>query len=234
MLGERFIGNLRRSDAPFIAGVVTEISDLEDKLIDSIHILEMRVDMLPRIDEDYLDEIIRLAYQKNKVIILTVRSRIEGGLIEIHDKERQRIYSRYIDKIDAIDVEISSEELMKRLLPIMKSKDKFIIGSYHDFSITPHMEALEEIFNKGKALGADIVKIATMVNTVDELTRLIEFTLMHRNDDIVTLGMGDRGRITRILNPVIGSLITFGTIKRSSAPGQLSVDEIIDYWRRLF
>jgi 3-dehydroquinate dehydratase-1 len=59
---------------------------------------------------------------------------------------------------------------------------------------------------------------------------LLAVTLARRTTGLVTLGMGPYGPLTRIVLPAAGSLLTYGSVGRPTAPGQLSVAEI----RRLF
>ena len=49
----------------------------------------------------------------------------------------------------------------------------------------------------------------------------------------VILGMGSRGRITRLLGPYLGAEFTFASTGRNeeTAPGQLSVQELIEIYK---
>jgi 3-dehydroquinate dehydratase type I len=72
-----------------------------------------------------------------------------------------------------------------------------------------------------------------MPNNKEDMLRLIEFTLKHRKDPIITMSMGEIGLPTRIFNPILGSLITYGYINTPSAPGQLSIREISQIFKML-
>ena len=48
----------------------------------------------------------------------------------------------------------------------------------------------------------------------------------HAKIPIVTMSMGKVGISSRILGEVFGSAITFGSVKRASAPGQIPADEL--------
>ncbi|MCX8034215.1 MAG: type I 3-dehydroquinate dehydratase, partial [Thermodesulfovibrio sp.] len=67
----------------------------------------------------------------------------------------------------------------------------------------------------------------------DDLETLLLFTLKHKNDKIVTIGMGEKGIPSRIINPVFGSLITYASLKTKSAPGQLLLSDMINIFRTL-
>jgi 3-dehydroquinate dehydratase-1 len=50
---------------------------------------------------------------------------------------------------------------------------------------------------------------------------------------VVTMSMGELGRISRVSGRVTGSAMTFGTVGVSSAPGQLPVEVIREMMRQL-
>ena len=43
---------------------------------------------------------------------------------------------------------------------------------------------------------------------------------------LITMAMGDLGKVTRIAGAVFGSALTFGTVGTASAPGQLSIADL--------
>jgi 3-dehydroquinate dehydratase-1 len=45
--------------------------------------------------------------------------------------------------------------------------------------------------------------------------------------------MGEKGLPSRIFTPLLGSPITFGYINTASAPGQLSVQEMMSIFKKL-
>jgi 3-dehydroquinate dehydratase-1 len=55
---------------------------------------------------------------------------------------------------------------------------------------------------------------------------LLAATLAQRTAGVVTLGMGPWGPLTRVVLPAAGSLLTYGSVGRPTAPGQVSVAEL--------
>ncbi|PIV21190.1 MAG: hypothetical protein COZ69_04025 [Deltaproteobacteria bacterium CG_4_8_14_3_um_filter_45_9] len=47
--------------------------------------------------------------------------------------------------------------------------------------------------------------------------------------------MGEKGKISRIFSPFLGAVWTYASLNqnRTSAPGQLTVQEIKDIWKKL-
>jgi 3-dehydroquinate dehydratase-1 len=231
---ELYICNFKLGEAPLIAGVLTDIDVLTAKK-DSLNpadLIELRVDMFEDISLGHIENIFRTARENfKKPIIATVRDVKEGGQREIAD--RLGIYRAVVPLSDVIDVEIGSDDILTEIKKLCNTYRKLLIGSYHNFESTPDDTFLDDIVSKGKDLGANIVKIAVMPENRDDLIRLFHFTLKHKDKGIITISMGDRGLPSRIFAPIFGSLITYGNINRPSAPGQMSVSELMDIFRKL-
>jgi len=116
-------------------------------------------------------------------------------------------------------------------LPICKERGKLLIASYHNNNETPGEGQLEKLISDGKEIGADIVKIAVTANSKEDLSRLISFTIKNRDRGIITISQGSIGTISRIVNPILGSLMTYAYIDVPSAAGQLSAFDVVDYLR---
>jgi 3-dehydroquinate dehydratase-1 len=218
------IGKLKLGKRPLIAGVVTSEEDLKEELVSPADLLELRIDMFEKLDIPFVLDMVLKARSFDKPLLGTVRASNEGGIKEIGDPIRAEIINELIPHVDAIDLEIASSELISRFKPIIEDKRKLLIGSYHNFNETPEDRVLEEIYSRAKELHSDIVKIATKTNTEEDLLRLMELTFRHRKEGIITVSMGDSlASIGRLLLCVSGSLITYGTLTKGSAPGQMSV-----------
>ncbi len=89
-----------------------------------------------------------------------------------------------------------------------------IIVSYHNHTETPLKQILllkiEECFD----LGGDIAKIICRVQSVQDCARL--FSLYETRKNVVALGLGKLGLITRIAGPFFGAPLTYASL----APGK--------------
>lgn len=229
------IGKVILGRTPIVVGTIndSEVNSgkIKDKIFKKIDIVEIRIDRFKDISSDYITSVVKkLDKSISNPLIATIRSKKEGGEKAITDDTRYEILKNIVQYIDCVDVEINSK-LFKRLSSFFHYKKKIVIASYHNFSNKPNNAKLEKILAKGKKGGADIVKIAVMVNSRDDLAKLIDFTIRNRKKYIVMIAMGDIGRISRILNPILGSLLTYGYVITPSATGQPSADEIISRLR---
>lgn len=219
------------SNIPAIAVVLTDIDvlSIEREKLSYADLIELRVDMFENLDK--VEDIFAITKEKFSLPILcTIRSLKEGGKKPIEN--RLSIYEKLTPYCEFFDIEFFSDEAF--LLRQLSEKNKIkLIGSYHRFDFTPSLDDLERVFEEGMKLNADIIKIATMVNEKKDLETLLVFTLKHKHDKVVVIGMGEKGIPTRVINPVFGSLITYATVNKVSAPGQLSLEDIVSIFRRL-
>jgi 3-dehydroquinate dehydratase type I len=110
----------------------------------------------------------------------------------------------------------------------MKSRPKGakLIISYHDFDRTPTLEELKKIVGEMLAKGADICKVVTKALTVED--NLIPLRLLAESQaPMIAFCLGKKGRISRIMAPQFGSLISYvpPTADFVTAEGQIVFDE---------
>lgn len=104
--------------------------------------------------------------------------------------------------------------------------DAPLILSYHNFEETPDLQPLWQQLTQTPAR---FYKIATKANSALDGWRLLEHMKKHPN--CIAIGMGAIGQFTRILGPVFGAPITYASLEKETAPGQLSLQELTDTYR---
>ena len=222
-----------------------EVVEEAKKAVDSkADLIEWRADMLREgeFDEDYHNEILS---EVRKVIgdlpiIYTFRTLPEGGKEIDNEKYQDLILSVANAGItDMIDVEIFSFKFKARDIidEIHSFTDVKVIGSYHDFSGTPDTAELVYRLSVIDNCNADILKIATMPHKKKDVMRIMTATVLSYTrpnpKPIISIAMGNMGRITRLLGEFTGSSITFASIGKSSAPGQMEITEVREILDRL-
>lgn len=188
-------------------------------------LLEIRVDTFPDRDPGaLLSDFKKLKLYCDLPILLTVRSKSEGGRFSVPDKKRLEIFNTLIPFADIVDIELSSSGILKSVVNLAKSRRKRVIISCHDFNSTPADKKLKSIIELSRAAGADIVKIAALIKGPGDLRRLAG--VLTGYEDLIIIGMGPKGAASRIFFPMIGSCFTYGSITGSTAPGQMALKEI--------
>jgi|Deesub1362A_J573_1020465.scaffolds.fasta_scaffold18618_2 3-dehydroquinate dehydratase-1 len=209
---------------PLIAASISdrELGLIDKAVLDSIDLIELRVDHFSKYSSEYISEIINKVKKFNKYIICTIRSSDEGGATYINDSERLRIFNEVASLVDIIDIEAASDIFLD-VLNIVKENNKILIASVHNFDTTPSYRELEDTVLFNKSRGAHIVKIATMPKRREDILVMTKLTVTYFLENIVTICMGQMGMITRVFFPFIGSLFTFASVGKTKAPGQMDV-----------
>jgi shikimate dehydrogenase/3-dehydroquinate dehydratase type I len=141
---------------------------------------------------------------------------------------------------DFVDIELAcGEEDIGRLQAFIRKQKSAtrIIVSWHNLSKTPSLAALKSIFQACVRAGADIVKIVPYAANLEDnlkILKLIAFAKA-RERMIIAMCMGEKGKISRVAAPLLGSFLTFAVLPegRQSAPGQLTVGEMKQFRRLL-
>jgi len=199
-----------------------------DRLAD---LIELRVDYLRSID---LEVLLR---KRQKPFIVTNRRKEEGGKYRGEEKKRLSVLEKAIDlEADYIDVELATETSFLKNLIRNKKKTQVIL-SFHNFRRTPSLIELQKLFIRMIRLGADVIKIVPFAKSwEDNLTvlSLIPFA-KERKQKIVAFCMGEKGKISRIVSPLLGAAWTYASLdkNKTSAPGQLTVQELTELWKKM-
>ncbi|MEX0981690.1 MAG: type I 3-dehydroquinate dehydratase [Bacteroidales bacterium] len=151
------------------------------------------------------------------------------------DMQRMEILKQAID-IGAVyvDIEIeSSHDFIREISSYAKQRKTHLIISYHNLTETPVREKLHEILKSCYSAGADIAKIACAVNNKRDNARLL--ALYDEAGRKIVLGMGDKGRITRLAALDLGAEFSFAALsdEEETAPGQLSYNELLMLQKKL-
>lgn len=156
-------------------------------------------------------------------LIVTLRSHDQGGsFAESEDKRLQLLRQLASLEPDYLDVESTAPPdfvlELKKAHPATK-----IVLSFHDFQ---QMPPLQKVLEGMLRCPADLYKIAVTIPSSVEALELLTF--MKANPQVLAMGMGPFGALTRILSPLFGGRFTYASLtdELSSAPGQVTADEL--------
>lgn len=165
-------------------------------------------------------------------ILVTFRTKNEGGVLELAEEKYLELVEKVITNRlgDAVDIELFHDESrVKHLVQLAHDYNVIVIMSNHDFEKVPAQDVIEFRLKKMAALGADVPKLACMPHNATDVLRLLAATnIVHQEIDnpIITMAMGDIGKVSRISGQVFGSSLSFGAVGQVSAPGQLSIEDL--------
>lgn len=104
-----------------------------------------------------------------------------------------------------------------------------IIVSVHDYVQTPN--DLVGLLLQIKRIPAYIYKIATFATTITDSLRMMHFMMEYSpRHRLIGICMGKAGQLTRITAPIIGSRMHYCYSGLESAPGQFSLDELLEVY----
>lgn len=215
------------------AEIIKECENISSMDVD---IVEFRCDFYEYIKDitkvcDLLDKI--KTKLNEKPLIFTIRSKEEGGEINISENEYMDLYKNICEKklTDIIDVELRiGDEKVKELIKIAHNNDIKVIISKHDFEQTPSKSEMIKDLIKMQKLKGDIPKLAVMPNNYIDVIKLLEVTSImkekYNGTPIITISMGTKGIISRMSGQIFGSCLTFASGTRASAPGQIGLEDL--------
>ena len=166
-------------------------------------------------------------------ILFTFRSLKEGGNkpITVEDYVNLNTMVSKLETVQMIDLEYFMEpDQMKELAKHIKENGKVVIGSHHRFDGTPAGSDMMAVLEEMESAGMDIVKLAVMPHREADVKNLMltvnEATCGRIHVPVVAMSMGEYGVKTRVSGEFFGSSITFGCVGKTSAPGQIPIEEL--------
>ncbi|MEG2825923.1 MAG: type I 3-dehydroquinate dehydratase [Acinetobacter sp.] len=196
---------------------------------------EFRIDLLEFAADS--KQVIALGHELKKVLgtkpmIATIRTHNEGGKLTISDADYGKTYQAYLKQpfMDMLDVEMfRDQQVVKNTVKLAHDKKVLIVMSNHDFKQTPSEDEIVKRLLKQDELGSDILKIAVMPQSKQDVFTLMNATLkvsQQSKKPLLTMSMGKLGTISRIATANMGGSFSFGMIGEASAPGQIDVTQL--------
>jgi 3-dehydroquinate dehydratase type I len=191
----------------------SEISVIET--IKKYPMAEVRLDALNTLNS----RIIREIFSSHDNLIATLRP------CKIEEKDRINLLIEAVNfGAKYVDIEIETDiSLINKIQNAVNKNNCKLIISYHNYKKTPTKEKLTSIVDECKKLNADIVKIATFINKKEDNATILSLYGIYKN--IIAIGMGNSGKITRVASVLCGAPFTFAAENNKlTAPGQLNIE----------
>ncbi|MFV5624625.1 type I 3-dehydroquinate dehydratase [Acinetobacter baumannii] len=196
---------------------------------------EFRIDLLSFASDT--KQVIALGHElkkilDNKPMIATIRTKNEGGQLEISDADYGKTYQAYLKNpfMDWLDVEMfRDQKVVSEIVQKAHQKKVLVVMSNHDFQKTPSQDEIEKRLLKQDQMGADVLKIAVMPKSKQDVFTLMNATLkvsQQTTKPLLTMSMGQLGTISRVATANMGGSYSFGMIGQASAPGQIDVTKL--------
>lgn len=178
-------------------------ADIREAVGNGVSMIELRLDLIPNPDVESL--------VRNCAVPVIATDR----------NNKERLKDAIMAGCNFIDIEAESPD-RQELIKLARQSGCRVIVSLHDF------EGIPKIPEKGDA---DLLKIAVKVNSKEDVQKLIK--LHGQRDDVIIVGMGPHGTPLRLFAPLLGSYLTYCSIGKKTAPGQLGLQAMIRIYKEL-
>ena len=206
------------------------LTTIQDNLA-NFNYFEIWLDYIKDIELDFIN-LLKKRYGE-KIVFLLRRQRLAKPKISL--LQRIKILNCIAGSNCFLDLDLFSQKEEIDYLNKNRKKIKLII-SYHNYKETPEDQRMKQIVEKLLKMSPEIIKISTLCKQDDDALRLIDLmsNLKDKNIRNIVIGMGKKGRITRIAGGIIGTEMCFTpvTINQKSAPGQFTKKQFEDAIRK--
>ncbi len=199
---------------PITAATTAEALRKMDAGFGLAEMLELRIDGIRKVNLERL-----LAFRKGELLV-TNRVKEEGGGFSGTEKARMALLKKAVSlKSNYVDLEIRTEQVLrdelKKEIEAGQGHTRLIL-SYHNFERTPGLSDLRKKMEEGRKDGADIVKIVTFAERMEDNIKVLTLIpyARKRGLEIITFCMGAQGKISRVMAPLLGSYLTYAALAR--------------------
>ena len=189
-------------------------------------IIEWRADFLPK---EAILQVAPAIFEKfaGRKLLFTLRTRAEGGEIDLSSEDYVQIIKdvAQLYQPEYLDFEyFAHKDVFEQMLDFPN-----LVLSYHNFQETP--DNMMEILSELTSLTPKVVKVSVMAHTAQDVLDLMNFTrgfkTLNPEQEYVTISMGKVGKVSRITSDVTGSSWSFASLDAASAPGQISLSNMV-------
>jgi shikimate dehydrogenase/3-dehydroquinate dehydratase type I len=191
------------------------------EILKTTDMAEIRLDLL-----HFSTQQVKEIFSMHTQLIATHRP---GGIDE--EKRKELLITAIEAGARYVDLEIEASPTFKKdIINACKKAKCQIIISYHNYEKTPLKTELDGIIDRCFADGADIAKVACQVDCEADAARILSLYDRQDNKKILALGMGEKGKITRVAAPLLGAPFTFASLSsgKETAPGQIDKKTLQD------
>ena len=215
-----------------------ELEKIEKKLKEAVshtELVEIRGDFFENVNRN---DLIRILSNFDCKYIFTFRSKKEGGKKRVSWKKQFEWIDWALSQEIFYLVDLEYELALKvGKTERLKNHSSKLLISYHNFKEVPPLKRLLAIIEFTKKLSANYCKIVCMVKNFCESLKLLSliFEAKAKKVKLISFGMGEAGRLSRILSLLAGSPFTYVVLKEKEAvaPGQLSLNQAKELYETL-
>jgi 3-dehydroquinate dehydratase-1 len=164
-------------------------------------------------------------------LLLTLRAHFEAGQKipskkQLDDKKRMAHLIPLLPFCQMIDLEIRRWPFTKVMTSLAHRRRVRVIHSYHQFNGKFKTSDAALWAKRSRQIKGDIFKVAMAPRSNEELEAFLKWGQSLKNPSKILIGMGRVGLVSRYLGYSFGSMMTYGHLGSSAAPGQVAADKL--------
>jgi len=210
-----------------------------------IDLLELRLDTFPQAQGPFQKtyefgrSLLREIKEKLHLpVLLTLRAHDERGphptRETLSDAHRAEIMARLLPSVDMVDVELRHAPFAKRMTVVAHIHGVDVIHSAHNFSGIWTKSQMARFCAASRGMKGDVLKLAMMPASNDQLESFLGTGKNLSCPKKVLIGMGKLGEPSRLFGFSFGSVLTYGHLGRSAAPGQIPAGDLVKAVKTLY
>ncbi|MBI5971862.1 type I 3-dehydroquinate dehydratase [Staphylococcus caledonicus] len=210
----------------------TTIDDIKEHE-SNIDIIELRIDQWANHHLQLLRQNLSLLKQIDSdfKVLVTYRTASQGGKGALSSEDYLELLREIaiVDDFHMLDIEWDSDippQTLRDIVRLAQQNYKQVIVSYHNFAETPGIDELRFTYYKMHQLSPNIIKIAVMPNSREDVAILLEAmasSVGAVSCRMIGISMSDLGLVSRTAQGVFGGSISYGCLGEPQAPGQIHV-----------
>lgn len=193
---------------------------------------EIRADYLEELNTSDLKKILELPYK----FLFTLRSYEEGGYKKLSDEFRLKWISWAL-KQNFYLVDLEWRFFKKFSLELKDLDLNRVLFSYHNFKKTPSENFLKKLILEMKKRKIKKAKIVCLCKNFEDFFKLLNLIFLAKKMgmELISFGMGEKGKLSRILSLFCGSPFTYVVLSRKEAiaPGQFDIKSAMRVYHNL-
>ena len=200
--------------------ITSKDTQLVKKIAPMVDLFEVRIDLIGRGWQEVAEKL-------SKPWIACNRKKEEGGRWKGSESARLDELLKAVGMgASIIDIELSTPDVADLVEEI--KEDAECLLSYHNVKETPPLVKMKEIVLKQQDAGADICKVVTNAQSLQDNRAVLRLIKEFPQLKIVSFAMGPLGQISRVLSPLAGGYFTYASVAegKESAAGQMTAGDL--------
>lgn len=208
---------------PLKVKTISDALALAEQALQNTQHVELWVDYLESVDIGKLKKLIQK--YPARIVLVFRRDKLDPPIMNEDTKRKILTAAARLNVL--VDLDITTQQ---NDIAFYTAQDRHgtFIASFHDYSQTP--KDLDEIIDTMTNFKPDLYKVATLCRTDNDAGRLIELKrqLEQKNIRSIVVGMGEKGRLARLVCDFWGNELVFAPTSddKATAPGQFTRTEL--------